>query len=148
MNIGQSALISSVGGYIGGDLEIDGLLKVSGQEVYHPGNKPTLAEIGAAAASHNHDATYVAKNATITAATKTKITYDAKGLVTAGADATLDDIADGSTRKLSNYQTTANIITTWGASPTNTTYPSSKLVKDTIDNLVVGTVTVVDGGTI
>jgi hypothetical protein len=41
----------------------------------------------------------VVPNAGITAATKTKITYDAKGLVTAGADATQDDIGDGTTYK-------------------------------------------------
>lgn len=41
----------------------------------------------------------VAKNANITGATKTKLTYDAKGLVTAGADATQDDIGDGTTYK-------------------------------------------------
>lgn len=41
----------------------------------------------------------VDENATITGATKTKITYDAKGLVTSGADATSDDIADGTTYK-------------------------------------------------
>ena len=35
---------------------------------------------------------YVAQNAAITGATKTKITYDAKGLVTAGADLTASDI--------------------------------------------------------
>lgn len=35
---------------------------------------------------------YVAKNAAITPATKTKISYDAKGLVTAGADAAIADI--------------------------------------------------------
>ena len=39
---------------------------------------------------------YVAPNATITGATKTKITYDSKGLVTTGADATTTDIAEGS----------------------------------------------------
>ena len=38
----------------------------------------------------------VAGNTAITGATKTKITYDAKGLVTAGADATTSDIAEGS----------------------------------------------------
>jgi hypothetical protein len=38
----------------------------------------------------------VAANGAITGATKTKITYDAKGLVTAGANATCDDISDGS----------------------------------------------------
>ena len=42
----------------------------------------------------------VVKNATITGATKTKITYDSKGLVTSGADATTADIAD-STNKIS-----------------------------------------------
>lgn len=41
----------------------------------------------------------VDENAAITGATKTKITYDAKGLVTAGADATQDDIGDGTTYK-------------------------------------------------
>lgn len=41
----------------------------------------------------------VDENAGITGATKTKITYDAKGLVTAGADATQDDIGDGTTYK-------------------------------------------------
>lgn len=41
----------------------------------------------------------VVPNTAITAATKTKITYDAKGLVTAGADATQDDIADGVTNR-------------------------------------------------
>lgn len=38
-------------------------------------------------------------NAPITGATKTKITYDANGLVTAGANATQDDIGDGTTYK-------------------------------------------------
>lgn len=37
----------------------------------------------------------VDENASITGATKTKITYDSKGLVTAGADATTTDIGEG-----------------------------------------------------
>ncbi len=41
----------------------------------------------------------VDENAPITGDTKTKITYDAKGLVTAGDDATTDDIAEGVTNK-------------------------------------------------
>lgn len=41
----------------------------------------------------------VTKNTAITGATKTKITYDIKGLITAGADATQDDIGDGTTYK-------------------------------------------------
>lgn len=48
---------------------------------------------------HNHNSSYVAKNTAITGATKTKITYDAKGLVTSGSDATQDDIGDGTTNK-------------------------------------------------
>ena len=44
----------------------------------------------------------VVKNAAITGATKTKITYDTKGLVTAGADATTADIADSTDKR---YQT-------------------------------------------
>ena len=39
---------------------------------------------------------YVVANSAITGATKTKITYDSKGLVTSGADATTSDIAEGS----------------------------------------------------
>ena len=43
---------------------------------------------------------YVAPNTAIAGATKTKITYDAKGLVTAGADATTADIAASADKKL------------------------------------------------
>jgi hypothetical protein len=38
-------------------------------------------------------------NSAITGATKTKVTYDGKGLVTSGTDATQDDIVDGTTYK-------------------------------------------------
>ena len=41
----------------------------------------------------------VDKNATITGATKTKITYDSKGLVTNGADATTADITDSTDKR-------------------------------------------------
>jgi hypothetical protein len=41
----------------------------------------------------------VDENVAIIAGTKTKITYDEKGLVTAGADATTDDISEGATNK-------------------------------------------------
>jgi len=44
----------------------------------------------------------VVKNTAITGATKTKITYDSKGLVTSGADATTADIADSTNKR---YQT-------------------------------------------
>jgi len=41
----------------------------------------------------------VTSNTAITGATKTKITYDSKGLVTSGADATTADIADSSNKR-------------------------------------------------
>ena len=43
---------------------------------------------------HPTDTSRVAANAAITGATKTKITYDSKGLVTAGADLSASDIPD------------------------------------------------------
>ena len=49
--------------------------------------------------SANIPAVYVAKNDPITPGTATKITYDAKGLVTSGTSATQDDIPDGITYK-------------------------------------------------
>ena len=41
------------------------------------------------------DNRFALKNNAITGATKTKITYDSKGLITAGADATTSDISEG-----------------------------------------------------
>ena len=59
----------------------------------------------------------VDENAAITGATKTKITYDAKGLVTAGADATTADIADSSNKR---YVTDAQATVIGNTSGTNT----------------------------
>ncbi len=53
----------------------------------------------------------------ITGATKTKITYDAKGLVTAGADATTADIADSLNKR---YVTDAQLVVVGNTSGTNT----------------------------
>lgn len=58
----------------------------------------------------------VVKNASITGGTKTKITYDAKGLVTSGADATTADIA-ASTNK--NYVTDAQLTVIGNTSGVN-----------------------------
>jgi len=59
----------------------------------------------------------VDENSVIVGATKTKITYDAKGLITSGADATTADIA-ASTNK--NYVTDAQQIVIGNTSGTNT----------------------------
>lgn len=68
-------------------------VKGAAENSYRKGNvNITPAHIGA-----------VASNAEITGGTFTKVTVDKKGLVTGGSNATLDDIADGTTRKLANY---------------------------------------------
>lgn len=59
----------------------------------------------------------VTGNAAITGATKTKVTYDAKGLVTAGADATTADIADSTNKR---YVTDAQLTVIGNTSGTNT----------------------------
>lgn len=57
------------------------------------------------------------ENSAITGATKTKVTYDAKGLVTAGADATTADIADSTNKR---YVTDAQLVVVGNTSGTNT----------------------------
>lgn len=59
----------------------------------------------------------VASNTAITGATKTKITYDAKGLVINGADATTADIADSTNKR---YVTDAQLTVIGNTSGTNT----------------------------
>ena len=83
----------------------------------------------------------VDENATITGATKTKITYDAKGLVTSGTDATTADIADSTNKR---YVTDANLVvigntsgTNTGDNATNSQY--SGLAASKQDTLVSGT---------
>jgi hypothetical protein len=56
-------------------------------------------------------------NTTITGATKTKVTYDSKGLVTAGADATTVDINDSTNRR---YVTDAQLTVVSNTSGINT----------------------------
>lgn len=59
----------------------------------------------------------VTANTAITGATKTKITYDSKGLVASGADATTSDIADSTNKR---YVTDANLTVIGNTSGTNT----------------------------
>ena len=60
---------------------------------------------------------FISKNTAITGATKTKITYDANGLVTSGADATTADIADSTNKR---YVTDAQATVIGNTSGTNT----------------------------
>jgi hypothetical protein len=59
----------------------------------------------------------VVPNTAITGATKTKITYDAKGLVTSGTDATTSDIADSINKR---YVTDTNLVVIGNTSNINT----------------------------
>lgn len=68
----------------------------------------------------------VDENVAITGATKTKITYDSKGLVTSGADATTADIADSLNKR---YVTDANLTTIGNQSGTNTGDETQATIK-------------------
>jgi hypothetical protein len=86
----------------------------------HTFNLPTASATNRGALSSADWTTFngkVASNTAITGATKTKITYDAKGLVTAGADATTADIADSLNKR---YVTDANLTVIGNTSGTNT----------------------------
>jgi len=73
----------------------------------------------------------VDENAAIVGATKTKITYDAKGLVTAGTDATTADIADSTDKR---YVTDAQQTVITNTSGTN----SGNETTSTIGSLING----------
>lgn len=97
----------------------------------------------------------VAKNNDITGSTKCKITYDSKGLVTAGSDLQTSDIPDLS----SSYVATNNAIT--GATKCKITYDSKGLVTAGADlqasdlpshehaasDITSGTLAIANGGT-
>jgi hypothetical protein len=103
---------SVIGSNVGGAGTVNGLLKANGSGV-----------VIAAVAGTDYQApltagtSYVVPNSSITGATKTKITYDTKGLVTAGADATTADIAPSTNR---NYVTDAQAGVLSNTSGTNT----------------------------
>jgi hypothetical protein len=83
----------------------------------------------------------VDENTAITGATKTKVTYDAKGLVTAGADATTADIASSTDKR---YVTDAQLVVVGNTSGTNTgdnatNSQYSGLAASKQDTLVSGT---------
>jgi len=74
----------------------------------------------------NLNNTKLDKNAPITAATKTKITYDVNGLVTSGTDATTADINDSTNRR---YVTNAQLVVIGNTSGTNTGDETTASIK-------------------
>jgi hypothetical protein len=83
----------------------------------------------------------VDENTAITGATKTKVTYDQKGLVTAGSDATTADIASSTDKR---YVTDAQLVVVGNTSGTNTgdnatNSQYSGLAASKQDTLVSGT---------
>ena len=80
---------------------------------------------------------YIVPNSAITAATKTKITYDTKGLVTSGADATTADIAPSTNR---NYVTDVQAGVLSNTSGTNTGDQTISLTGD-VTGTGTGTIT-------
>ena len=71
-------------------------------------------------------ASYIVPNSAITGATKTKITYDTKGLITAGSDATTADIAPSTDR---NYVTDAQAGVISNTSGVNTGDENTSSIK-------------------
>jgi len=93
----------------------------------HTFNLPTASATNRGALSSADWSTFnskIASNTPITGSTKTKITYDSKGLVTAGADATTADIADSTNKR---YQTDAQ----------KTSYTNPVITVELIDAVTV-----------
>lgn len=112
LNTGHTGTASSVAGFNGSGVATEyaldtDLTSVSGSDDTVPSAKATKTAL---------DLKVVA-NADIVGATKTKITYDAKGLVTSGADATTADIADSTNKR---YVSDAQLTVIGNTSGTNT----------------------------
>ena len=87
---GDITISSSVDwGYIGGTLSDQTDLKNA-----LDGKQATISDLSTIRSGASAGATALQPNAAITGATKCKITYDSKGLVTAGADLQASDIPD------------------------------------------------------
>lgn len=74
-------------------------------------------------------------NTPITGATKTKITYDADGLVTSGADATTSDISDSTNKR---YVTDAQLTVIGNTSGTNTGDETTSTIKTKLGAATAG----------
>jgi hypothetical protein len=79
-------------------------------------NNSTVSGSNVTESLNNLDSNKVDKNTAITGTTKTKVTYDSKGLVTSGADATTADISDSTNKR---YVTDSDLVDIGNLSGTN-----------------------------
>lgn len=104
----------------------------------------TIGKAGVIAVVDDIPTDYVVKNTAITGATKCKITYDAKGLVTAGADLSASDIPALAISKITGLQTaldgkesTGNKVQTFTSTSDDAThYPSITAVRDFVNSSI------------
>lgn len=73
--------------------------KVTGSRLITSAESTILSNTSGVNSGDQDLSNLVIKNTSITGATKTKITYDSKGLVTSGTDATTSDIADSTNKR-------------------------------------------------
>lgn len=117
----------------------------------------TASDVGAPSGSGSSSGTntgdqdlssLVIKNTAITGSTKTKITYDSKGLVTSGADATTDDIQESITptnKWWTNTRTITSVLTGLTASSgtflsTDSLLTAFGKLKYLLDNIATNTI--------
>jgi hypothetical protein len=141
--------VSSGSGLTGGPITTSGTLSIDSTVVEIIANKSS--DVDADKASTTKYPTvkalydwvtglFVQKNANISPGTNTKITYDAKGLVTAGLAATTADIADSSNKR---YVTDAQLVVVGNTSGTNTGDETAARIA-TINHATSTKVTLVD----
>lgn len=79
---------------------------------------------------------YLIKNTEITSATKTKITYDSKGLVLSGSNATTEDILETANKKFISDTQLQSLETLINGNNINSFYPHTQIISSDTWNIV------------
>lgn len=99
---GKPSIVNTIGGQ-SGTITLRGSQNTNGSVNLTMSDKELQASIvGLGTAAYKAESYFVAANTAITGATKCKITYDSKGLVTAGADLAASDIPNLSATKITS----------------------------------------------